>query len=205
MWQACSSVFPASRLHGCFFHWSQAVWRRIQETHLQLDYRHNPAIKYLIRLLLGLPFLPVRYIRPTFELLRNSARTGELIALFHYVFDTWLAGDLWQARDWCVFGLEVRTNNDVEGFHHRLNNRAQHNNLPFYSLVKLLFQESQLVQMYKNFIAANNFPKYRNRRRRYVQMSNLIRRYWREFRAGRLTPIRLLKKCSALYGNALRR
>lgn len=205
MWQACRTVFPAARLHGCFFHWSQAIWRKIQEIGLQSVYLREPATKYFIRLILALPFLPLSHVRSTFELLRNSAHTGQLQNLFSYVSHTWLDGDLWEARDWCVFGREVRTNNDVEGFHHRLNHRAQRSNLSFYSLVQLLYEESHLVEINKRFIAAGNFPAYRNRRRRYVQMNNLIRRYWSDLRAGRISPLRLLRKCAALYGYPMRR
>ena len=35
MWQAVAEVFPTVTRLGCFFHWSQAIWRKVQELGLQ--------------------------------------------------------------------------------------------------------------------------------------------------------------------------
>ena len=35
MWQAAAEVFPTVVPLGCFFHWSQAVWHKVQELGLQ--------------------------------------------------------------------------------------------------------------------------------------------------------------------------
>ena len=40
---------------------------------------------------------------------------------------------------------QLRTNNDVEGWHYRLNRRARLSHLPFYVLVRLLWEESQVT------------------------------------------------------------
>ena len=38
MWQAVAEVFPTVTRLGCFFHWSQAIWRKVQELGLQPAY-----------------------------------------------------------------------------------------------------------------------------------------------------------------------
>ena len=48
MWQACSSVFPSTSLHGCFFHWCQAIWRHVQKCNLQNQYRNNNVTRIRI-------------------------------------------------------------------------------------------------------------------------------------------------------------
>ena len=49
------------------------------------------------------------------------------------------------AADWCIYKRAIRTNNDVKGWHNRLNTRAHHSNISFYILVSLLHPESRLV------------------------------------------------------------
>lgn len=29
LWQAVKIVFPNAKIHGCVFHWTQAVWRKV--------------------------------------------------------------------------------------------------------------------------------------------------------------------------------
>lgn len=205
MWQACRTIFTSANCHGCFFHWAQSLWRKVQELGLQSSYLFNPSVRSSVRRLFGLPFLPHWLISRTFRFLSNLAHTGELMELHRYVNDTWVEGNQWRPRDWCVFRRDIRTNNDLEGWHHRLNHKAQRSNLPFYALVKLLHEESQLVEIYSMFITTGRYPVHRQRRRRYVQMNEKIRRYWSAFEEGLLSPLELLRKCAGLYGHSRRR
>ena len=203
MWQACRSVLPSSRLQGCNFHWAQAIWRHVQSSGLQSDYENNAVIRSRIRLIFGLPFLPSNYIGATFQYLYNFAATGELRTLFDYVRDTWVSGDHWEPNDWCVYGRFIRTNNDVEGWHHRLNNNAQQVNLPFYLLVTLLLKESDLVKKKQPFVLAGRYPKHQTRKT--IRMNNTVARLWSEFREGRITPLQLLSRSAYACGASMRR
>ncbi|XP_070568671.1 uncharacterized protein [Ptychodera flava] len=41
IWRAAESVFPGVKIHGCSFHWSQALWRKVQELGLSPVYRYK--------------------------------------------------------------------------------------------------------------------------------------------------------------------
>ncbi|XP_065927384.1 uncharacterized protein [Magallana gigas] len=52
-------VFPGITTKGCFFHFTQAVWRLAQITGLQIPYREDDNVKKLIRRAAVLPIVPL--------------------------------------------------------------------------------------------------------------------------------------------------
>ncbi|KAL5015425.1 hypothetical protein ScPMuIL_009695 [Solemya velum] len=106
IWGAVKEVFPSVTIHGCTFHWCQAVYRKISELGLQTAYKEKGPVFRLLKKLLALPYLPRRHIRPTFDELRQQAGTSEkLVELFIYTDATWFQSSVWgPARD-----LKART------------------------------------------------------------------------------------------------
>ena len=45
---AARTVFPGITVKGCFFHYTQAIWRKTQHTDLQVTYRNNEDIRQLV-------------------------------------------------------------------------------------------------------------------------------------------------------------
>ena len=52
-------VFPGVAILGCCFHWTQAVWRKVQELGLQVAYNSDDKTHKYIKKLLALPYIPV--------------------------------------------------------------------------------------------------------------------------------------------------
>ncbi|KAL5021166.1 hypothetical protein ScPMuIL_000321 [Solemya velum] len=77
IWGAVKEVFPSVTIHGCTFHWCQAVYRKISELGLQTAYKEKGLFYILLKKLLALPYLPRRHIHPTFYELRQQAGTSE--------------------------------------------------------------------------------------------------------------------------------
>ena len=73
---------------------------------------------------MALPVLPVEHIQPAFELI--AAGSPPVFAPFtDYIREQWINGNIFSVSDLSVFMMETRTNNDVEGYHHRINAKAQ--------------------------------------------------------------------------------
>lgn len=50
--------FPQAEIHGCYFHFTQSVWRHVQSIGLQIPYTSDEDFAFQIRLLIALAFVP---------------------------------------------------------------------------------------------------------------------------------------------------
>lgn len=103
--------------------------------------------------LLVVPSLPYTEIITQFERLRLGAE-GPRKELAEYIASQWIYNAIFPVKDWSVFMQPVRTNNDIEGWHHALNRRASGRcSLPFYVLIQLLNREARLVEVHMRLVA----------------------------------------------------
>ena len=117
-------------------------------------YRDNIQCHSVIRKLLALPLLPSEHMIPAFQHVEtknttasNTHTTPALRDLMRYVETTWLQSNIWPVDTVSVYREHIRTNNDVEGWHRRLNQQARRASLPFYLLVSLLHDEAGVASL----------------------------------------------------------
>ncbi|KAL3859614.1 hypothetical protein ACJMK2_009828 [Sinanodonta woodiana] len=132
-WIAIRKAFPGVELKGCAFHWSQA------------------GLHSFVRQVLALEFLPSAHKRQAVQMLQTKAATPVTQTLIGYFSRQWLDNPVFPAEAWSVYRQKVRTNNDVEGWHHRLNSRAVHMGLGFYQLVPAAAEGSNPTNFRQNF------------------------------------------------------
>ncbi len=162
---------------------------------LQNSYSNDAPTYKLCRKLMALPFLPADDITTQFNILWETA-AGTLADLFSYVETTWINARLWTPSTWSVFGRSIRTNNDVEGWHRRLNHSAKKGHLPFYLMIVLLHEESETVDMQVRLVSQGKLS--RHQRKTYRKMQARIFAYWEKFESGDSSATQLLKECSHL-------
>ena len=69
----------------------------------------------------------------------------------------WFDNNTWSVGNWCAFRRVVRTNNDIEGWHLRINNRAAKSNLNLYLLIPFLHWESSMVGLQLQLVVEQSF------------------------------------------------
>ena len=84
---------------------------------------------------------------PASRTYKASLQPLQTFSLYKYMEETWIAGRTWIPLDWPVYGVKIRTNNELEGWHTRFNHMCNRANSQFYLLVDLLVKESRLVKL----------------------------------------------------------
>jgi hypothetical protein len=134
----CVGVEPFSLL-ACF---SSSAVVMVCVVYLSQSVKRRPwtALAFLHWHLFNFPSLTSQTCMGIFVV--KSARTKDLAA---YVHDTWIQSTVWDIPSWSVFRRAIWTNNDVEGWHRRFNDRATGANKPFYELLELLRDETTKI------------------------------------------------------------
>jgi hypothetical protein len=76
-WKALKSIYSGVDLVGCYFHWFQAVHKRMEQEGLAKSTTSSED-RRMCRLLLALPLLPRQLIKRSFESIMSQA-TGPLL------------------------------------------------------------------------------------------------------------------------------
>ena len=148
--------FPNSRMTGCNFHHSQALWRFIQSKGLQSDYvkQKNLQLRKLFRTVAALPFLPAEGIARNFHGIIRKYRMDGIGDLPAGRVKEVLDGlDKYYKRQWIpktlmlsVFLSEHRTNNIAEAFNSKMTRLLESHKPGLYKLIDFLKKEEAEVQ-----------------------------------------------------------
>jgi hypothetical protein len=120
---AIETEFPRAKVSGCYFHFCQSLYRKINSLGLGLAYRQDPQLGEAIRKCFALGYLPLAVVRQTFQQFRASRRIRHLINQYpnlddfmEYVNATYFTGP-YPPLMWNVYTRDSsnRTNNHVEG------------------------------------------------------------------------------------------
>ena len=170
---------------------------QVQSLGLQQVHAERSSVHRYIRRLMALPFLPHEFVRPMFDALKMKAGTSELKELVAYVEGTWLNSTVWPASAWSVFRQSVRTNNDAEGYHNRLGQRA-HAAMSLYRLIAFLHDESLFVSVQCRLLSDRKLVKHQ--RKKYQLTHKRFHGYWEQLVNGEISAKDLLHACARVNG-----
>ena len=113
------------KIMGCFFHFSKAIWKKVQDLKLVREYMKNKNFRNFIRSIVAIPFLPLDQIQGALRALARTEFTGDLerqkFKTLEYVETVWIFGQF-PPKMWNLWGkTKELTNNRNEGYNSRIN------------------------------------------------------------------------------------
>ena len=175
--------FPNSLIRGCNFHFAQAVWRTTQRLGLVRHFHDNQHIRRIIRSLMALPFVPRNWVRHQYRSVAamRDADLPEVQELLKYFKDTWLDGQF-PPQMWNVFSEEIRTNNQLEGWHNSFQQTVGKAHPNIYELVEALKSEQASTSLTMRSATQGAQPP--TMRKKYRERNQSILQLKAEFEAG---------------------
>ncbi|KAL4090199.1 hypothetical protein QTP88_025098 [Uroleucon formosanum] len=167
--------FPQTKIQGCFFHLSQALWRHIQEYGLQTQYCNDPVFALELKKLAALAFVPIEKVIEYFEgLLENEfyTKNEELLSpLISYFECTWIGSldrrgkrrsplfaiDLWNCFNRLKDDLP-RTNNNIEGWHNGFSALLTSSHPTIWKFINCLKKEESINKITTEQLIAGDVP-----------------------------------------------
>lgn len=204
-WRAVEDIFPTVKIFGCGFHWTQAVFRKLKKLGLVGIYHLHGPTRLLCKQMMSLHLIPFQKIKANFESLAAQIVTlgiprlesDKLLEFKKYMEGQWINNSFWTPSRWSVFMQDIRTNNDTEGWHFRVNSMANIVGMNFYDLIPLLWNEADLIPMECELLCREMGS--RRTRVEYSELQDLLFNYWDSYNAGVDSSAELLESCAELY------
>ncbi|CAF1604289.1 unnamed protein product [Adineta ricciae] len=198
------SEFPSAKHLGCFFHFCQAIYRQIQFLGMQKKYTTDETLRSLCRKLMALALMPKDKVVCSFEEIQYDAYKlpdQPMDDLLEYFQDNWMTN----IDSWNVSESDVRTNNNCEGYHNRMNCRLIRNHPNVWFFFNFLQREEKRVT---SILAqwSSGASKKKNTRKTAIEkrINTLYKRYTDDLIGAStlLTGLSLFvaKKCKSFSG-----
>ena len=203
LWQAIREIRSQSnsnfrgdlQIKGCYFHLTQAIFRKVIQNNLQPEYYHknNSGLRIYIKWLMALVLLPPNLIASTFQLIYDKVKTlncQDLNNLFEYFKKTWVTNSNWSVNEICQWRLRIRTNNDSERFHMKLMNSVNRSNIEFYELINILGDIGNMIELTTTMFAQGMIES--KQKKKQVSFEKILTNASNDLYDKKITPIEFL-------------
>jgi hypothetical protein len=127
---AIKLIFPNATIKGCNLHFNKCIYSKLQDLDYQFPFINTKStdpneinVRNLFKKTCALAFMPPQEISKLWVMIMDDYQDIDGIHEFYdYVTNTWIEDDaLFDYSLWNYFDFKsLRTNNHVEGRHHRL-------------------------------------------------------------------------------------
>lgn len=174
---AISRIWPNAIVKGCFFHFGQAIWRRVNHLGLATLFNTNQQFRRCVELITSLALIPRHDIEIGWAFIRDqiSNYSWQVDELLDYVENTWLSDNssIFHREIWSHYGtIRGRTNNAVEGFHSKINRHINKSQINIYEILQTIkdIQQENACELIRLIGGGRN----KSRKRAYVAQDQSI-------------------------------
>ncbi|KAI6192271.1 hypothetical protein M3Y97_00319100 [Aphelenchoides bicaudatus] len=206
---AAQHVFPDISIRGCFFHFSQCLWRKIQHFGLARAYGTDEEFSDSMCMFAALAFLPKDKIISTFELIQDKVTFDHDVEDFMDYFEKTFIGKRAGAKGtrkkplfpidiWCcniqLKNGSPRTTNSVEGWHNAFNGSVGSKHPSIWTLLEKL-KEEQIIQKARH-LQSNSGGATKSQKKKYrdhtIRLQDLLKKLERK----NITELEFIKQCA---------
>ena len=176
-WNAVNNVFQgAVKMKGCNFHLCQAIFKKIKNLKLYEAYNNEPPTRAFCKKLMSLAMLPANKIEQTFvDLTIQEQLSPKLSELADYFEKNWMKHSVFTPESWSWYNEPIRTNNDAEGYHNRLNQRTEGSKVQLYRLMGVFAYEAKMHVEYTYYQVATDRLSRKISKKQSDKQRNLYR------------------------------
>lgn len=176
---AIESRFSFAGHTGCFFHFAQCIYRKVNDMGLANKYKSDKEFKLKIKMFIALGLTPSAnrsiYLNELHTFLCSEENFDEHVMQFYnsYFLPNWINKKSWILWDWYL--KENRTNNNVESWHSSLQRVMQSAHLPFFKFILILKGEYEniAIKIKERNLGENIPPKNPKYKERNVRIQNI--------------------------------
>lgn len=148
--------FKDHQLYGCLFHFGQIIWRRVQLLKFSKDFIADYNIKFNVKMILALSFVPIGDVLIMAARLKKYLVTEDskyVLILFKWFQQEYLSENngnksikFWNAHERTLKRIP-KTTNSIEGFHRHLNTLIKIKQSSFLQIGKELIKEQEITEL----------------------------------------------------------
>ena len=197
-------IFSSAVIEGCYFHFTQAIWRNVLRIGLSSFYE-NSNVLLVIKGLMALPLIPLDKISDGMGYIESIIPPTDhpsrpfLDHLLIYFNRIWLRGQFHPSMWNCHRNFNIRTMNHSEGWHHRLNDRVKRKHPDIYVLIAHLKIEKRTDK--NRLLLYDNGHRVPQPEKKYRDLNRRIVQYTQEFEAERWSLYSFLEHSSCCVHN----
>lgn len=201
---AIREIFGNVVLNGCWFHFAQAVMKRVQKLGLKVVYGNNKAVTDIVHCIFGLPLLPATEINLAVQDIRgtipnNSTESQQLQQLVAYVQRQWIDRQSVGPDRLSVHDNKYRTNNVLESYHADLRRRIKVAHPNFFGFLGHI-QHVTIDEMTDIHRLDNGLNIRRPKKKKYLHNDSRIKTAIEKFDSGAYTRLQFLSAVSHSMG-----
>ncbi|CAG0902224.1 unnamed protein product [Darwinula stevensoni] len=84
-------IFPSAMVKGCYFHFTQAIYRKVQEHGISGPFMKSKEVKLSIRRIMALPFIPLESIDDVYLwIIAEAPSLSGVQEFLDYLVETWI-------------------------------------------------------------------------------------------------------------------